>query len=187
MEARVEMTGAPEDVKNIPPNELPYYTTLSGTSMASPETAGVVALILEANPALTPAEVRMVLQITARSIPATPFFKQGYGYTDASGAVELAQSLKGRSAEELQSTLLAKQAARDQGVLDGLAHPARTYAYTERGPLLFGKLEQGVLSQRHVALGEEDVELIGAQLPDGTHEGEEDAVVLLCHPPQSPG
>jgi serine protease AprX len=136
----VPLTGAPEDVKNIPPNEIPYYTTLSGTSMASPETAGVVALILEANPALTPAEVRMVLQITARSIPATPFYKQGYGYTDASGAVELAQSLKGRSAGELQSTLLAKQAARDQGVLDGLAHPARTYAYTERGPLLFGKL-----------------------------------------------
>src|SRR5207249_1320367 len=69
----VPLTGAPEDAKNIPPNELPYYTTLSGTSMASPETAGVVALVLEANPALTPAQVRMVLQITARPIPATPF------------------------------------------------------------------------------------------------------------------
>src|SRR5947207_7078571 len=136
----VPLTGAPEDAKNIPPNELPYYTTLSGTSMASPETAGVVALVLEANPALTPAQVRMVLQITARPIPATPFYKQGYGYTDASGGVELAQSLRGRSPAEIESALEAKQAGRDQGVLDGLAHPARTYGYTERAPLLFGKL-----------------------------------------------
>src|SRR5581483_8009448 len=63
-----------------------------------------------------------------------------YGYVDASGAVDLAESLKGRPAAEIASTLAAKQAARDQGVLDGLAHPARTYAYTERSPLLIGKL-----------------------------------------------
>jgi serine protease AprX len=136
----VPLTAVSEDAKNIPPNELPYYTTLSGTSMASPETAGIVALALEADPALTPAQVRMVLQITARPIAGTPFYKQGYGYTDASGAVDLAQSLKGRSAGETQSVLEAKQAARDQGVLDGLAHPTHTYGYTERAPLLVGKL-----------------------------------------------
>jgi hypothetical protein len=159
----VPLTGAPEDIKNIPPDEIPYYTTLSGTSMASPETAGIVALVLEANPALTPAEVRQVLQITARTIPATPFYKQGYGYVDASGAVELAQSLRGRSAADLQSTLLAKQAARDQGVLDGLAHPARTYAYTERGPLVIGKLTH----QIQVDPGTERIKVVsnGGSLP----------------------
>ncbi|HEV7864172.1 MAG TPA: S8 family serine peptidase, partial [Acidimicrobiia bacterium] len=159
----VPLTGAPEDIKRIPPNEIPYYTTLSGTSMAAPETAGVCALILEANPALTPAQVRMVLQITARSIPGEPFFKQGYGYTDASGAVELAQSLKGRSVAEAESVLEAKQAARDQGILDGLAHPSHSYGYTERGPLLIGKLTHGI----EVPPGSERVKVLsnGGSLP----------------------
>src|SRR5438270_4190468 len=70
------LTSGPEDIKNIPPQQIPYYHTLSGTSMASPETAGIAALVLEADPTLTPAQVRMVLQITARSIEGTPFWKQ---------------------------------------------------------------------------------------------------------------
>ncbi|HEV7534878.1 MAG TPA: S8 family serine peptidase, partial [Acidimicrobiia bacterium] len=159
----VPLTAVSEDAKNIPPNELPYYTTLSGTSMASPETAGIVALVLEGNPALTPAQVRMVLQITARPIAGTPFWKQGYGYTDASGAVDLAQSLKGKSAGEIESALEARQAARDQGVLDGLAHPTHSYGYTERAPLLVGKLTHTV----DVAPGSERVKVIsnGGSLP----------------------
>src|SRR5581483_8245719 len=69
------LTSVTEDRKRIPPEQLPYYHTLSGTSMASPEAAGIVALLLEANPALTPAEARQVLQITGRTIPGVPFFK----------------------------------------------------------------------------------------------------------------
>ena len=159
----VPLTGAPQDIKNIPPDQLPYYTTLSGTSMASPETAGVVALILEADPALTPAQVRMVLQSTARPIAGAPFYKQGYGYTDASGAVDLAESLKGKSVLQTESILEAKQAARDQAVLDGLAHPARTYAYVDRAPLVVGKLTHAI----QVDPGSERVKVIsnGGTLP----------------------
>jgi Subtilase family len=157
------LTSVPEDRKRIPPEQLPYYHTLSGTSMASPEAAGIVALILEANPALTPAQVRMVLQITGRTIAGVPFYKQGYGYADASGAVELARSLRGRPAGEIASTLEAKQAARDQAVLDGLAHPTRSYGYTERAPLLVGKLSHTV----EVAPGSERVKVVanGGSLP----------------------
>ena len=42
------------------------FAKLSGTSMSSPATAGVVALMLEANPNLTPADVRAILELTAR-------------------------------------------------------------------------------------------------------------------------
>ena len=157
------ITALPEDTKTLPPDQLPYYHTLSGTSMAAPEAAGIVALLLEANPALTPAQVRMVLQITAQPIAGAPFHKQGYGYTDASGAVELAQSLKGLSGAETQAALEGKQAARDQSVLDGLAHPARSYGYTERAPFLIGKLTHKI----EVAPGSERVKVVtnGGSIP----------------------
>ena len=59
--------------------------------------------------------------------------------------------------------LEAKQAARDQGILDGLAHPARSYGYTERAPMLVGKLTHTI----EVAPGSERVKVIsnGGSLP----------------------
>jgi len=41
------------------------YVQLSGTSMACPHVAGVAALVLQANPGLTPLQVRAILQNTA--------------------------------------------------------------------------------------------------------------------------
>ncbi|MGH9037713.1 MAG: S8 family serine peptidase [Acidimicrobiia bacterium] len=140
----IPITALPSDLRSVPPDELPYYTTLSGTSMAAPETAGVVALVLEAAPELTPAQVRMVLQVTARPIADTPFHAGGYGYTDASAAVELALGLHGRARGAIQEELERLQSDRDRTVLAGLAHPDHTWAWNDLAPTVVGSVAHQV-------------------------------------------
>lgn len=131
-----------KDAAGLSPTEVPYYTTMSGTSMATPEVAGLCALILEANPDLAPAQVRTVLQVTARPIPAVPFEKQGYGYADASAAVDLALSLRGRP--DTAAHLEALQVERDRVVLEGLDHPDRTLAFLDYVPASGGDVSHPV-------------------------------------------
>jgi serine protease AprX len=66
----------------------------SGTSMASPHAAGAAAVLLQANPNLTPAHVRAALQSTAKPVLAAngeslPFWQVGYGYANLQAAVNL--------------------------------------------------------------------------------------------------
>lgn len=72
-------------------------TTASGTSMASPHVAGAAAVLLQANPKLTPTQVREALQATATPIldasgKALPFWQVGFGYVDLAKAVALVRS-----------------------------------------------------------------------------------------------
>ena len=126
--------GLPTDATSLAPGHLPRYTTMSGTSMAAPEAAGVVALVLEADPALRPVEVRRVLQTTARPVPGEPFHRQGYGLLDAGAAVALALELAPLPRAEVARRLEARQVARDTEVLAGLAHPLRSASWKETDP-----------------------------------------------------
>ena len=67
------------------------YLSLSGTSMAAPVVTGTVALMLQANPALTPNAVKAILQYTAQEYPGYDPLTQGAGFLDAAGAVRLAR------------------------------------------------------------------------------------------------
>lgn len=77
---------------DIPPAFLPFYTTSQGTSFAAPHVAGVAALMLEANPMLTPQQIMLILRETAMPMP----FEErvvGAGYVDAHNAVRVAMGL----------------------------------------------------------------------------------------------
>ncbi|WP_053073997.1 S8 family serine peptidase [Bacillus sp. LL01] len=86
----LSVISAPKDLQLIEPTYLPFYTTMSGTSMATPHVAGIVALLLEANPALTPSEVKDILQETATDMPGYESWEVGAGYVNAYDAVEAA-------------------------------------------------------------------------------------------------
>jgi subtilisin family serine protease len=60
------------------------YATLSGTSMATPHVSGVAALAVQANPLMTNAEIRALLQSTADDLGAVGKDNLfGYGLVDA--------------------------------------------------------------------------------------------------------
>jgi serine protease AprX len=74
----------------LTPAEIPFYTHMSGTSMATPHLAGICALILEAKPSLSPADVKALLQRTATNMPGRESWEVGAGYVNAYAAVDQA-------------------------------------------------------------------------------------------------
>jgi serine protease AprX len=73
---------------NLSALNQPFYTCASGTSMASPHIAGVVALIQEAaGGKLSPSQVLNALTSTARPLPGYATWEVGAGFVDAYAAV----------------------------------------------------------------------------------------------------
>ena len=74
----------------------------SGTSYATPSVSGIMAMMIEANPDLSPAEIKEILKLTAerRGEPSAPevdpFWNRdfGFGMVDAYAAVSMAFDLK---------------------------------------------------------------------------------------------
>jgi serine protease AprX len=64
------------------------YLRLSGTSMAAAVVSGGVALLLDAHPDLSPAQVKLLLQTGARFLPAAGLIGGG------TGSVDFAQTMK---------------------------------------------------------------------------------------------
>ncbi len=78
------------------------FAKMSGTSMSSPCVAGIVALLLDANPDLTPALVKQILQATAREDEETGDLdtppgdvRWGYGKVNAYQVVLMALTMVG--------------------------------------------------------------------------------------------
>ncbi|HZS46314.1 MAG TPA: S8 family serine peptidase [Blastocatellia bacterium] len=72
----------------LPTQYIPFYTQISGTSMATPYVAGTAALMLEADPTLSPDDVKQIIVDTASNMPGYDDFEVGAGYINAYAAVD---------------------------------------------------------------------------------------------------
>ena len=122
------------------------WAAMSGTSMSSPAVTGIVALLLQANPDLTSAEVREILCSTARNDSVTgPLHERdsisdrwGWGKVDAMAAVNEALSrvdIQTASEEFFAKSLqlYPNPAATTVTVLTGRHTPERVTVYTMEG------------------------------------------------------
>lgn len=73
---------------DLPVNQIPFYTMIHGTSMATPFAAGVAALMLDADPTLTPDEIREIMTSTASRMAGREEWEVGAGHINAFAAVD---------------------------------------------------------------------------------------------------
>ncbi|HKB68120.1 MAG TPA: S8 family serine peptidase [Pyrinomonadaceae bacterium] len=67
-----------------------HYKYVDGTSFASPIVASIAACMLEANPGLSPQQVKRILIDTAERVPGVEVERQGWGVVVPRRAVEIA-------------------------------------------------------------------------------------------------
>jgi minor extracellular serine protease Vpr len=94
-------------------NSIDYkFARLSGTSMASPAATGVVALLLEANPMITSAQIKSCLQESAREdsntgiIPPLGSTRWGFGKVNALEAIRCTINLADLSENQFDKILI---------------------------------------------------------------------------------
>jgi subtilisin family serine protease len=98
-ELKPDVVAYGDDIDSAQANTASGYISHSGTSMATPHVAGVVALMLHANPTLTPEQVKQILHDSAeaRGSPTFPSLDPkynsdyGWGIVDAYKAVDMAR------------------------------------------------------------------------------------------------
>jgi serine protease AprX len=69
-----------------------HYKYVDGTSFAAPIVASIAACLLEANPSLSPQEVKRILINTAERVPGVEIERQGWGVVAPRAAIEAALS-----------------------------------------------------------------------------------------------
>lgn len=84
---RPDVCAPGELIYSLKYDENNKYKLMSGTSQATPCVAGVIALMLEKNPALTPAQICETLETTAKKLSEKKDNYTGSGRVDALAAV----------------------------------------------------------------------------------------------------
>jgi serine protease AprX len=75
------------DLSILSAQDLLYYTVGSGTSFSAPQVTGTIAMMLDANPSLTPAQIKNILRSTATPLPPYLSYEVGAGMLNAHAAV----------------------------------------------------------------------------------------------------
>ena len=75
------------NIKSLDYNNTSGYTTMDGTSQATPCVAGIVALMLQKNPELTPAQICQILEETSVKLTPNKSNITGVGRVDALAAI----------------------------------------------------------------------------------------------------
>lgn len=82
------------DLSRLSLLDLFSYTVGSGTSFSAPQVTGTIAMMLEANPLLTTAQIRSILQQTATPMPYNDRSEVGSGMLNAYAAVQQAMAAR---------------------------------------------------------------------------------------------
>ena len=93
----------------------PAYFRLSGTSMAAPVVAGVVALMLERSPALTPGQVKNRLKSSATALSYGSPETTGSGMVSAVAAVAASDQSAGAAADPVSAGFASEMYAQVYG------------------------------------------------------------------------
>jgi serine protease AprX len=97
------------DLSRLSAQDLLNYTVGSGTSFSTPQVTGTIALMLDVNPSLTPAQIRDILQRTATPLPPYYRYEVGAGMLNAHAAV-LEAAFSARRMGMFRASLDRKQA-----------------------------------------------------------------------------
>ena len=89
------------NIKSLDYNTTSGYTTMDGTSQATPCVAGIVALMLQKNPELTPAQICQILEETSIKLTPNKSNITGVGRVDALAAVNAVPAWDGMSENTL--------------------------------------------------------------------------------------
>jgi serine protease AprX len=139
------------------------YQSLSGTSMSAAVVSGGVALLLQANPSLTPAQVKLALQTTATYMPDAGLIGAGAGSINLRAARQVAsEGLLGSLTTRVVGRLIGSTGVTywDSGSLIN-----RVY---RTGPRLISTLLAPLVWLNPGLLQWGDLNLLGLQNPLGT-------------------
>jgi hypothetical protein len=134
------------------PTYTARYVSMSGTSMATPFVAGTAALLLEANPNLSPDEVEMILTRTATPMPGYAYHEVGAGYINVLKAVEMATSMPGTRQGFLQGVTAWSNQGKWNELADGnsLLKYSGTWVNVAYAPADGGAYRRGVVTKTSV-------------------------------------